>query len=76
VVETTAALVQGIFGLAGEKHATIVAVATTPEQVRDNVRASGVTLSGETLAQIDEVLGDVVERNPERTKSPNPRPFT
>ena len=35
VVETTAALVQGIFGLAGEVHAPIVAVATTPAQVLD-----------------------------------------
>jgi hypothetical protein len=35
VVETTAALVQGIFGLAGEVHATIVAVARTPDQVLD-----------------------------------------
>lgn len=35
IVETTAALVQGIFGLAGEVHAPIVAVATTPEQVLD-----------------------------------------
>jgi hypothetical protein len=35
VVETTAALVQGIFGLAGEVHAPIAAVATTPDQVLD-----------------------------------------
>ena len=35
VVETTAALVQGIFGLAGEVHATIVAVAKTPDHVLD-----------------------------------------
>ncbi len=35
VVETTAALIQGIFGLAGEVHATIVAVARAPEEVLD-----------------------------------------
>lgn len=35
VIETTAALVQGIFGLAGEVHAPIVAVATAPDQVLD-----------------------------------------
>ncbi|MBK9033199.1 MAG: hypothetical protein IPL61_18325 [Myxococcales bacterium] len=32
VVETVAALVQGIFGLAGEVHAPLVMVATAPEQ--------------------------------------------
>jgi hypothetical protein len=35
VVETNAALIQGIFGLAGEVHAPIVAVATAPAQVLD-----------------------------------------
>ena len=35
IVETTAALVQGIFGLAGEVHAPIVAVATSPDQTLD-----------------------------------------
>ncbi|HVV87138.1 MAG TPA: hypothetical protein VHE35_29060 [Kofleriaceae bacterium] len=37
VVETTAALVQGIFGLAGEVHAPIVVVAQAPDQVLDAV---------------------------------------
>jgi hypothetical protein len=35
VVETRGALVQGIFGLAGEVHAPIVAVATSPDQLLD-----------------------------------------
>lgn len=35
VIETRAALVQGIFGLAGERHAPIVAVARTPDHVLD-----------------------------------------
>jgi hypothetical protein len=35
VVEATAALVQGIFGLAGERNAELVVVATTPDQKLD-----------------------------------------
>jgi aryl-alcohol dehydrogenase-like predicted oxidoreductase len=38
--------------------------ASRPEQVRDNVKAAGVTLDADVLARIDEVLGDVVERDP------------
>jgi aryl-alcohol dehydrogenase-like predicted oxidoreductase len=48
--------------------------ATRPEQVQDNIRASGVRLEQDVLARIDEVLGDAVERDPARTVSPNPRP--
>ena len=48
--------------------------ATNREQVRDNIRASGVNLPAELLVRIDEVLGDVVERDPGKTRSPNPRP--
>ena len=32
--------------------------ATRPEQVRDNVKASGVVLDGAIMKRIDEVLGD------------------
>jgi aryl-alcohol dehydrogenase-like predicted oxidoreductase len=41
--------------------------ATRPEQVTDNVAAAGVVLGADVLARIDEVLGDVVERDPART---------
>jgi aryl-alcohol dehydrogenase-like predicted oxidoreductase len=41
--------------------------ATRPEQVHDNVRAAGVSLDEEVLARIDQILGDVVERDPART---------
>ncbi|WP_104525768.1 aldo/keto reductase family protein [Blastococcus atacamensis] len=41
--------------------------ATRPEQVHDNVKAAGVTLDADVLARIDEVLGDVVERDPGKT---------
>ncbi|MGY1885508.1 MULTISPECIES: aldo/keto reductase family protein [unclassified Blastococcus] len=41
--------------------------ATRPEQVHDNVKAAGVRLDDEVMARIDEVLGDVVERDPAKT---------
>jgi len=48
--------------------------ATRPEQVRENVKASGVRLDAGLMSRIDEVLGDVVERDPARTSSPRVRP--
>ncbi len=44
--------------------------ASRPEQVHDNAAAAGVRLDQGLLAQVDEVLGDVVERDPARTQSP------
>ena len=48
--------------------------ASRPEQVLDNVAASGVTLEADLLAAIAGVLGDVVVTDPRLTVSPNPRP--
>ncbi len=48
--------------------------ATRPEQVRENVKASGVKLDAGLLERIDEVLGDDIERDPARTASPASRP--
>jgi aryl-alcohol dehydrogenase-like predicted oxidoreductase len=42
--------------------ASAIVGASRPEQVRANVAASGVVLSADTLAAIDEALGDVVVR--------------
>ncbi len=47
--------------------------ATRPEQVTENVQASGVVLEPELLDAIDIVLGDVVQTDPRLTVSPNPR---
>jgi len=41
--------------------------ASRPEQVVENVKASGVRLEPAVMSRIDEVLGDVVERDPSRT---------
>ncbi|WP_344866350.1 aldo/keto reductase family protein [Planomonospora alba] len=48
--------------------------ATRPEQVRDNVKASGVKLDAEVMKKIDDVLGPIVERDPAKTVSPPKRP--
>jgi aryl-alcohol dehydrogenase-like predicted oxidoreductase len=48
--------------------------AARPEQVRENVKASGVRLSDSVLHQIDDVLGPVIVRDPAKTTSPAKRP--
>ena len=48
--------------------------ATRPEQVRENVKASGVRLDAALMSRIDEALGDVVVRDPALTESPRVRP--
>jgi aryl-alcohol dehydrogenase-like predicted oxidoreductase len=50
--------------------ASAIIGASRPEQVTENVKAAGVTLSDDVLTKIDEVLGDVVETDPRRTQSP------
>ena len=60
--------------LANDNVSAAIIGATRPEQVVDNVRAVGVRLSEEDLARIDAVVGSVTERDPGRTRSPNPRP--
>jgi len=48
--------------------------ASRPEQLVDSVQASGVVLDDDLRAAIDDVLGDVVVRDPARTESPAERP--
>lgn len=48
--------------------------ASTPAQVDENVKASGVRLDDATLAAIDGIVGALVERDPALTKSPEVRP--
>jgi aryl-alcohol dehydrogenase-like predicted oxidoreductase len=47
--------------------------ASRPEQVAENVKASGVRLDETLLKQIDETLGAVVERDPRKTAESAPR---
>ncbi|TRZ86937.1 MAG: aldo/keto reductase [Streptomycetaceae bacterium] len=48
--------------------------ATKPSQVKENVKASGVKLSPETMKAIDKALGSLPESDPALNISPNPRP--
>jgi aryl-alcohol dehydrogenase-like predicted oxidoreductase len=48
--------------------------ASRPEQIHENVKASGVALTADTMAAIDKALGDVVTSDPALTESPRPRP--
>jgi aryl-alcohol dehydrogenase-like predicted oxidoreductase len=47
--------------------------ASRAEQVAENVKAAGVRLDGDAMAAIDEVLGDVVVRDPAMTPRNAPR---
>ncbi|MBM6623209.1 aldo/keto reductase family protein [Micrococcaceae bacterium RIT802] len=54
--------------------ATALVGASRPEQVAENVKASGVRIPDELLTRIDEALGDSVVRDPAKTVSPEVRP--
>ena len=58
----------------GNVSAAIIG-ASRPEQVTENVKASGVVLEADVLKEIDEILGDTVVRDPSLTKSPSRRNF-
>ena len=60
--------------LANPNVSAAIVGASRPEQVRDNAAAAGKKLEPELLQRIDEVLGDVVDRDPARTVSPAQRP--
>jgi len=47
--------------------------ASRPEQVTENAKAAGVQIPAELMAQIDEALGDVVERDPGKTRETSPQ---
>ncbi|WP_328998617.1 aldo/keto reductase family protein [Kribbella sp. NBC_00709] len=47
--------------------------ASRPEQVTENVKASGVKLDDSLLKRIDEALGGIVERDPAKTAQNSPQ---
>ena len=59
--------------LQNDNVAAAIVGASRPEQIKDNAGATGVRLEPALLERIDEALGDVVERDPAQTESPNPR---
>ncbi len=59
--------------LQNDNVATAIIGASRPEQVHDNVQASGVRIPAEAMARIDEALGGVVERDPAKTQDSSPK---
>jgi aryl-alcohol dehydrogenase-like predicted oxidoreductase len=60
--------------LQNDNVASAIIGATKPEQVRDNVAATGVRLDPELMGQVDDALGGVVISDPAKTVSPPQRP--
>jgi aryl-alcohol dehydrogenase-like predicted oxidoreductase len=59
--------------LQNDNVASAIIGASRPEQVKENVKASGVVIPAELLTRIDEVLGDVVERDASKTALSSPK---
>ncbi len=60
--------------LQNENVSAAIVGATRPEQVRENVQASGVRLEPALLASIDQILGPDIVTDPANTQSPAARP--
>ncbi len=58
--------------LQNDNVAAAIIGASRPEQVQQNVGASGVVIPDELMRRIDDVLGNVVERDPRRTDAESP----
>ena len=56
--------------LQNDNVASAIVGASRPEQVEDNLKASGVRLEADVMKKIDDTLGDIVERDPSKTQSP------
>lgn len=59
--------------LQNKNVASAIVGASRPEQIIENAKAADVVLEAEIMKKIDEVLGDVIETDPAKIISPNPR---
>ncbi len=59
--------------LQNQNVAAAIMGATKPAQVKENVKASGVKLSSDAMAAIDQVLGNLPERDATLDRTPRPR---
>jgi aryl-alcohol dehydrogenase-like predicted oxidoreductase len=75
-LELTLAQLAIAWVLQNDNVAAALIGASRPEQVAENVKASGVKIPAEAMARIDEALGDAVERDPAKTaaNAPTARP--
>ena len=60
--------------LQNQNVASAIIGASRPEQVAENVKAAGVRLDNDALKAIDTALGDIPEKDPAQTTSPEQRP--
>jgi aryl-alcohol dehydrogenase-like predicted oxidoreductase len=60
--------------LQNDNVASAIIGASRPEQVADNAKAAGVVLPADVMGRIDEALGDLAEKDPGKTVSPERRP--
>jgi aryl-alcohol dehydrogenase-like predicted oxidoreductase len=72
-VDLTMAQLAIAWVLQNRNVASAIIGASRPDQVAANVKASGVTLSAETLASIDDAIGPLAQRDPALTQSPATR---
>ncbi len=61
------------WALQNQNVSSVIMGATKPAQVKENVKASGIKLDADVMYRIDVLLGDIPERNSDKTQSPNPR---
>ena len=59
--------------LQNKNVAAAIVGASKPEQITSNLAASGFVIPAEIMAKVDQVLADVIERDPSKTKSPEGR---
>jgi aryl-alcohol dehydrogenase-like predicted oxidoreductase len=75
-VDLTPAQLAIAWVLQNDNVAAALVGASRPEQVAENVKASGIVLAAEVMKQIDDVLGDIVVTDPALTarRAPQSRP--
>ena len=61
------------WALSNPNVSAVVMGASKPAQVTENAKASGIKLDSATLNLIDNILGNLPERDPSHNQSPNPR---
>jgi aryl-alcohol dehydrogenase-like predicted oxidoreductase len=59
--------------LQNKNVAAAIVGASKPEQITSNLAASGVVIPTEIMTKVDQVLAEVIERDPSKTKSPEGR---
>ena len=60
--------------LQNDNVAAAIIGASRPEQIAENVKASGVEIPADLMERIDQVLNGIVERDPAKTTVPEGRP--